>query len=49
MGATAVLAEHAPPLTRAEALRARAAFREREQMGRTEETVEILHFLGWNQ
>jgi len=49
MGATAVLAERPAPLTRTEALCAQAAFRDLGTDGRTEETVEILHFLGWNQ
>lgn len=49
MGTTAALADRPPPLTRSETLRAQAAFRDLGTDGRTEETVEILHFLGWNQ
>jgi hypothetical protein len=49
MGATSVLAEHTPVLSKAGAARAKLAFRTLASDGRTEELVEILHFLGWNQ
>lgn len=49
MGATSTLAQRAPALTKAVAARARQAFAALRSEGRTEETVEILHFLGWNQ
>lgn len=49
MGATSVLAEHAKPLVRREAMRAAEEFRRLGHNGRTEEQVEILHFLGWRQ
>lgn len=49
MGATSVLADRPPPLRRAELALARSAFAARGMGGRTEEQVEILHFLGWRQ
>jgi hypothetical protein len=49
MAATSVLAQRAPPMSRIELERARQAFQSQAIDGRTEETVEILHFLGWTQ
>lgn len=49
MAATAVLANRPPPLARAELDRAREAFAAQAQGGRTEEVVEILHFVAWRQ
>lgn len=49
MGSTSILANRAPPLTKAGLQLARNAFSALGRDGRTEETVEILHFLGWNQ
>ena len=49
MGVTSTLANRAPPMTRSEAQRARDVFASRGSDGRTEEQVEILHFLGWRQ
>ncbi|MGH6706031.1 MAG: methyltransferase domain-containing protein, partial [Sphingomicrobium sp.] len=49
MGATGVLAERPPPLSKAAARRAAEAFGQAGSGGRTEELVEILHFLGWSQ
>lgn len=49
MGATSVLADRAPPLTRKEFELARTSFARMGSGGRTEEQVEILHFLGWRQ
>ena len=48
MGATCVLAERAK-LSRKEAVRAAEEFQGLGHNGRTEEQVEILHFLGWSQ
>ena len=49
MGATGVLAERPPPLSKAAVRRAAEAFQQAGSEGRTEENVEILHFLGWSQ
>lgn len=49
MGATGVLAERPPPLLKSAARRAAEAFERAGTGGRTEENVEILHFLGWSQ
>lgn len=49
MGATSVLAERPPFFSKSEATRLQAAFSEAGEYGRTEEVVEILHFLGWSQ
>ena len=49
MGATGVLAERPPPLSKSTARRAAEAFQQSGTGGRTEENVEILHFLGWSQ
>lgn len=49
MGATSALTERAPPIARLEATRLRAAFSHAAVNGKTEEVVEILHFLGWNK
>ena len=47
MAATSVLAERPAPFTQAELLVASRAFAALSRDGRTEETVEILHFLAW--
>lgn len=49
MGSTSCLAQRAPALTKSGAAHARRAFAALATDGRTEELVEILHFLGWNQ
>lgn len=49
MGATSVLAQRPPLLSRTGAEAAREAFAALGNDGRTEELVEILHFLGWSQ
>ena len=49
MGATSILAQRSPALSKAGAELARMAFTALGTEGRTEELVEILHFLGWNQ
>lgn len=49
MGATSVLAERAKPMSRKEALDAANEYSRLGRDGRTEEQVEILHFLGWSQ
>jgi hypothetical protein len=49
MGATNVLAERPPYLTKATAIRAVKAFQALGTDGRTEEVVEILYFLGWTE
>jgi len=49
MGATSVLAQRPPPMTRTEIALARRAFAALATEGRTEETVEILHFLAWSK
>jgi hypothetical protein len=46
---TSVLAGRPPPMSRTEARRAREAFEAQADDGRTEEVVEILHFLAWTQ
>jgi NADH dehydrogenase [ubiquinone] 1 alpha subcomplex assembly factor 5 len=48
MAATAVLTERPPPLSRSAANRARSAFAGLGSGGRTEEVVEILHFIAWS-
>ena len=47
MGLTSVLAQHSPPMTKFEAIEAKKAFAALGSHGKTEETVEILHFIGW--
>ena len=49
MAATSVLAERAPPMSKAELHYARQAFFATRPDGRTEEIVEILHFLAWTK
>lgn len=49
MGATSILAERPRALTRREFQIASKAFDDLGTGGRTEEQVEILHFLGWRQ
>lgn len=49
MGATMLLTDRPPMLRKAEAASARQAFAARQTDGRTEEQVEILHFLGWRE
>lgn len=49
MGATSVLADRPPALTRTAAQTASGEFQRLGLNGRTEEQVEILHFLGWSQ
>jgi SAM-dependent methyltransferase len=49
MGATSVLAQRPPPVSRVELQMARRAFEDGASDGRTEEIVEILHFLAWAQ
>jgi len=49
MGATLVLAERPPIFTRSEMIYVQKAFSDAGAAGRTEEVVEILHFLGWSQ
>jgi hypothetical protein len=49
MGTTSVLAQRGPMLTKAGAEAARTAFASLGIGGRTEELVEIIHFLGWNK
>ena len=49
MAATSVLSEQGPAFSKSGAELVRSAFAARAQMGKTEEMVEILHFLGWNQ
>jgi len=49
MGATSVLAERAPIFTKSEAAILHTEFSKAAEGGRTMETVEILHFLGWSQ
>jgi hypothetical protein len=49
MGTTSVLAERLIGLSKQEASRLKEAFQKLGVNGRTEETVEIVHFLGWNQ
>ena len=47
MGLTSVLAQSPPPMTRLEVAEAKKTFEARGSHGKTEETVEILHFIGW--
>lgn len=49
MGANSMLADRPPPLMRSELAAAASAFAKRGTDGRTEEQIEILHFLGWRQ
>jgi len=49
MGATSILAQRPLPMTRTEIAFARKAFAALAVEGRTEETVEILHFLAWSK
>ena len=49
MGQTSVLAQRPPALSRSVAAAASAEFLRMGNGDRTEETVEILHFLGWKQ
>jgi len=49
MAGTAVLAERPPRLSKNAAIRAGMAFAARGNHGRTEEIVEILHFLAWTK
>jgi hypothetical protein len=49
MGATSVLAQRPPALTKSAAAQASRSFAALAQDGKTEELIEILHFLGWNQ
>jgi len=49
MGATSVLAQPGPAFSKSSADLVQQAFAARAQDGRTEEIVEILHCLGWNQ
>jgi SAM-dependent methyltransferase len=49
MAATSVLAQRPPAMSKAEARQARMAFSALGHEGRTEEIVEILHFLAWTK
>lgn len=49
MAATAILAERSPPLSKKAVMHARIAFAAQGNDGRTEEIVEILHFLAWTK
>ena len=49
MGATSMLADPAPALTRGELRTACEVFEKLGVRGRTEEQIEILYFLGWRQ
>lgn len=49
MAATGIMTDRPPPLSRSAAMRAAEAFEQAGSGGRTEEFVEILHFLGWSQ
>jgi NADH dehydrogenase [ubiquinone] 1 alpha subcomplex assembly factor 5 len=49
MAATSVLAQRPPPLSKNGAMQARIAFSAQGKNGRTEEIVEILHFLAWTK
>ena len=49
MGVSSMLSGRLPPLARAELRIAGEAFEQLGTDGRTEELVEILHFIGWNQ
>lgn len=48
MGATSVLSQRPAPMSRSELLRAGEEFARLGHNGRTEEQVEILHFLAWS-
>jgi len=47
MAATNLLSDQQGPMTRSRLTAAAAAFDERAEEGRTSETVDILHFVGW--
>ena len=49
MAATGVMKDRPPPLSRTALNLARQAFAAQSNDGRTEEVVEILHFLGWSK
>ena len=49
MGSTNVLSQRPPPVSKAAAKRAAEHFAQAGSGGKTEEMVEILHFLGWRQ
>jgi len=49
MAATCVLAQRPPSMSKSEALGVRQAYRKLGDGDRTEEIVEILHFLGWTK
>jgi len=49
MAATSILSERGPAFSKSGAELVRSAFAARAREGKTEEIVEILHFLGWNQ
>lgn len=49
MGTNSMLADRPPPLTRKEFRTAKRVFEEMATGGRTEEQIDILHFLGWRQ
>lgn len=49
MGATSTLAQRPPSLTRREFEVATSTFDQMGRDGRTEEQIEILHFIGWRQ
>jgi NADH dehydrogenase [ubiquinone] 1 alpha subcomplex assembly factor 5 len=49
MAATGFMADRPPPFSKLAAVRAAEAFEQAATDGRTEEFVEILHFLGWRQ
>lgn len=49
MGATSVLAQRPPPMSRPELQLARQAFAARRTDDRSEEILEILHFLAWTK
>lgn len=48
MGATSVLAQRSPPVSRSAYKRAAAAFAARRADDRTTEDIDILHFIGWS-
>ena len=49
MGASSMLADRPPPLSRRELQAARMDFEKHGKAGRTEEQIEIIHFLGWQE
>jgi hypothetical protein len=49
MGATSVLGHRSPPVSKVELQLIRQAFAAQGSDGRTEEIVEILHFLAWSK